>query len=306
MQLEKLITFSGANHQLRFTLMERSLRAVGCSLPIHVIPYDDARFDLPKNAQWWLNEEIARWVESESANPKKRKYQCLITNNYQYVDTDVLFLRNPEEVLSSISGFITSCNHWASAESMWVVTKESRQIMQSKSTLWQKNVFCAGQFACDSILYSAPELIKVAMHPAHQSTCVRPPYGDQEGLNLLVFLSSIAVTNLTLPPFCMESTWPGDYPEDPFVYWCDEGKKPYLLHCYNYTDRLSEDRKINWLFRELLTQREQEEWKKESAVWRNNQQRYTEGRIKFHRQGVLKRLAGRLERAGKVLLRGYY
>jgi hypothetical protein len=282
-------------------------------LPLYVIPYDDARFELPKNAQWWLNEEIAQWVRNHNLLARKRKYQCLTTKNYQYIDTDVLFLKNPEAVLSSLTGFITSCNHWTQADTARVVTEESRQIMRARSTLWQRNVFCSGQFACDSILYSATDVIKAAMDPAHQSTCIKPPFGDQEGMNLLVFLSAVNVTNLTLPPFCMESTWPGDYPEDPFPYWHDEQKKPYLLHCYLYTDKLQEDRKINWLFRELLTQAEQDEWKKESAVWRSvdrvwdaQRDRFHQDHAKLRRKNVMKGLAARLQRAGKVLLQGYY
>ena len=33
--------------------MERSLRAVGCDLPLLVIPYDEDLFELPPNAEWW-------------------------------------------------------------------------------------------------------------------------------------------------------------------------------------------------------------------------------------------------------------
>src|SRR5437764_440818 len=53
MKLERIITLANRKFRVRFAAMERSLRAVGCALPISVIPYDNERFDLPKNSEWW-------------------------------------------------------------------------------------------------------------------------------------------------------------------------------------------------------------------------------------------------------------
>ena len=48
---------------------------------------------------------------------------------------------------------------------------------------------------------------------------------------MLVNLSQVKISNLTLPPVNMESTWAGSYEDDNFEeYWIDESRKPYLLH----------------------------------------------------------------------------
>lgn len=135
-------------HRLRFVLMERSLRAVGCELPIWVIPYGPERFELPKNSTWWEIQAISAW----STNFRKQKYQCLTTGNFQFVDSDVFFLRNPEPVLAPHQGLIACCNEWTMASFGRVATDESRAIMRRRTTLWQRSVFCAGQFACDRAL----------------------------------------------------------------------------------------------------------------------------------------------------------
>ncbi len=52
MKLDCVVTLANRAVRLRFLGMERSLRATGCDLPLKVIPYDDARFDLPGRAEW--------------------------------------------------------------------------------------------------------------------------------------------------------------------------------------------------------------------------------------------------------------
>lgn len=81
-----------------------------------------------------------------------RKYQCLTTSNYQFVDTDICFLRSPEEVLHPLTGFITSCGHWHNTEH--TCTSESQRWVANRSTVWQRDVFNSGQFACDRSLYT--------------------------------------------------------------------------------------------------------------------------------------------------------
>ena len=113
MKIDKIITLASADVQWQFMAMERSLRACGCDLPLLVIPYDDQKtFDLPANASWWKMDEVMSWLQQYNTFPALRKYQCLLTDNYQYVDSDIVFLRNPQEVLAGQKGFITSCGHW--------------------------------------------------------------------------------------------------------------------------------------------------------------------------------------------------
>ena len=207
MQLEKIITLANKKVLLRFLAMERSLRATGCKLPLWVIPYDDDRFELPENAMWWPIPEISDWLKKEQAHPTCIKYQCLTTSNYQYVDSDVIFLQNPEQVLTEKKGFITSCGHWR--HPALTVTAQSTAILRERSTHWMQQVFNAGQYACDRALYTTPELQKRCLDPRYAETCLQSKYLDQPGLNLLVHLAQVPIHNLTLPPYGMESTWAG-------------------------------------------------------------------------------------------------
>jgi hypothetical protein len=262
MKIEKIITLANSAVRLRFLAMERSLRAVGCDLPLFVIPYDQGRFDLPKNALWWTTE-LHQWLQSEKAHPTMGKYQCLTTDNYQFIDSDVIFLKNPVERLNDQHGFITSCCHWNNPGHTF--TSESRIILQNKTTCWPRNVFNTGQFACDHILYSAQELQSTCLDPRYINTVLRFPYHEQPGLVLLVNLSSVGIHNLTLPPTCMESTWAGDYLTENYKdYWCEESKMPYLIHWAGCD--MSKPRIIDSLFTEYLTSSELKEWKDQLAL----------------------------------------
>jgi len=268
MQLAKIITLANAKVRLAFTAMERSLRATGCLAPLRVIPYDERRFELPADAEWWELPEVIHWLRAEKAHPMMRKYQCLLAAGYQYVDTDVVFLRNPEEVLAPHAGFITSCCHWR--DQGHTTTEESRRIFAAKSTTWQKTTFNAGQFACDRALYTFEELKRTALRPEYVETCLRLRWHDQPGLNLLVHHSNVPITNLTLPPYSMESTWAGDYLNGYEPYWRDAQRKPYLMHWAGMPK--DAPRAIDRLFLEFLTAAEKAEWAAQAEEWRRAQQ----------------------------------
>ena len=256
MKIDKIISMASGRVRLRFLAMERSLRAVGCDLPLWVIPFNDDRFTLPPNAQWWDVPEISGWLANQHAHPVMRKYQCLIEQNYQFVDSDVCFLRDPVAALADQEGFVTSCCHWRCVGD--TVTARSFEMMSGSSTVWHQNVFNTGQFACDRKLYTSSELISTAMHPDFIYTCVRLPYHEQPGLNLLVFSSGVKISNLTLQPVRMESTWAGDYPGEYEQFWTNGRLKPYLIH-WAGTD-MAVSRPINDLFYSYLTSQEKAEW----------------------------------------------
>lgn len=256
MQLTHIISMANSKVRLQFLAMERSLRAAGCTLPLQVIPYDDALFDLPSGATWVLDAEIADWLKSENAHPTMRKYQCLTEANYQFTDTDVVFLQNPEEALAAYSGFITNCTEWNKPQ--WTYTEESRLIFSRMTSTWQQKVFSTGQFACDQALYSVRELMDFACQPAFAGTCLRYPFHEQPGINLLVLSADVEVTNLTLPPYCLESSWAGDYPGEYEPLWQDPERKPYLIHWAGST--LEWPLPINQIFYDFLTHAEKEEW----------------------------------------------
>lgn len=256
MRLEKIISMASEKVRLRFLAMERSLREVGCDLPLWVIPFDDSRFELPTNAIWWEMPEITDWLHGAGAHPVMRKYQCLTEANYQFVDSDVILLRNPAIVLEDQSGFVTSCCHWRCVGD--TVTRDSYEIMKARTTTWHRSVFNTGQYACDRALYSVADLKTTAARSDLAYTCLHIPYHEQPGLNLFVFESGIEVNNLTLPPVRMESTWAGDYPADFRHFWCDEKTSPYLIH-WAGTD-MAVPRPINELFYRYLSPAERAEW----------------------------------------------
>lgn len=254
MQLEKIITLANARTRLFFLAMERSLRATGCWLPLWVIPYNQERFDLPNNAHWWECPELEGWINRHALHPMLKQSQCLLTAQYQFVDTDVIFLRNPETVLAPHEGFISCCSHWHNPEHTY--TSESLPLFKKRSTTWQRYVFNAGQFACDKTLYTVEALKEQAA--AFPLTCMPPHtafFQPQPALNLLVLLSGIAVKNLTLAWPHLESSWAGDYPGEDFEsYWKNPEKMPYLLHWAG--KKMDPNGPISRLFFQYLTQAE--------------------------------------------------
>lgn len=208
--------------------MERSLRSTGCRLPVLVIPYDDNVFELPVGSTWWTIPDLFEWLCINGKHPGMRKYQALTMANYQLVDCDVTFLRNPEESLHNQSGFITCCGHWRNPDH--TCTPFSYDFLRRRSTNWQRSVFNAGQFACDRSLYDSKSLIAQAASSEFYETCLGWVHHEQPGMNLLVAHSGVEVTNLTLPPINMESSWAGDY-DGPYEHlWMDEAHRPYLIH----------------------------------------------------------------------------
>jgi hypothetical protein len=249
--------------------MVRSLRATGCNLPVRVIPYDEARFDLPPGCQWLEHPELWRWLSGHRAPALMRKYHCLLLANYQFVDADVCFLRNPAEALEPHRGFVTCCGHWHNPGD--TVTPDSLRFLQQRSTVWQSSVFNAGQFACDVRLCSLDELRARAELPEFRQACLEWQFHEQPGLNQLVASSGVEVTNLTLPPHRMQSTWAGDYSgEDYRRYWTTETETPYLIHWAGVN--MSVPRPIDQIFCSRLTEAEK-------AEWRQQVQRKREGKV---------------------------
>ncbi len=259
MKLEKIITMASAPVRLRLLAMVRSLRAVGCELPVWVIPYggEAGDFTLPEGCEWWHVPEVTEWVTRLGAHPMTRKYSCFLTGGYQYADSDIIFLRNPEAVLLPHAGFVASCGHWRDPTHTTIPSSEA--IFRRRSTNWQREVFNAGQFACDRPLFADFAALHDAAHaPEHRETCLYP-IGDQPGVNLLRLVSGVELCNLTLPPLGMESTWAGDYADAGFErFWHDEVRRPYLIHWAGVP--MQSARPIHDLFYSYLTPAELDEW----------------------------------------------
>lgn len=270
MIIDKIISLANSKVRLRFLAMERSLRAVGCDLPVWVIPYDNDRFELPANCFWWEVPELIDWLAKHKTHPTMRKYQCLTVANYQFVDADVVFLSNPQETLKDARGFVTSCGHWNNPGHTY--TQQSLEFLEKKSTLWQKFIFNTGQYACDSVLYTVDELIAKAESEAFSYTCLFFPYHEQPGINLLVNASSASVNNLTLSPSPMESTWAGDYKSMDFSSRWNKQNKPYLIHWAGCN--MDPGLPIDVLFYNYLTDNEKKEWEKELANKKQSQRKF--------------------------------
>lgn len=290
MKIDRIISLANDKVRLRFLAMERSLRSTGCQLPLLVIPYDNNLFELPEGATWWEVPEITNWLAAEKAHPVMRKYQCLTAENYQFVDSDICFLRNPETVLEPYQGFITSCGHWRVPNH--TCTAASQSWISQKTTNWQQQVFNTGQFACDRALYTPEQLIKTAMQPEVVDTCVRWIHNEQPGLDWLVWLSNVEITNLTLPPTRMESTWAGDYSEDYSHYWRNPQRQPYLIHWAGM--RMDIPNPIHQIFYDFLTPDEKVEW--DFEVRTGNVQRSKQ-------EHSLTKVARRVKRAINTLLK---
>lgn len=256
MELESIVTLASPEVRLRFVAMERSLRATGCDLPLRVIPYNEGRFELPSNAEWWLDVEMADWLRAWKAHPMMRKYQCLTLSNFQYVDSDVIFLRNPSEVLKPLEGFVTSCGHWKNPSE--TLTAQSLKLFVNHSTNWQTQVFNAGQWACDRALFTWQSLRERCESADFKNTCLTFPHHDQPGVNLLVLSTGVAVNNLTLPPWNMQSTWAGDYPSEFQKFWKTPNEMPYLIHWAGIN--MAQHRPIHSLIDQQLTLEERSEW----------------------------------------------
>ncbi|MFP5042060.1 hypothetical protein [Parasediminibacterium sp. JCM 36343] len=259
MVLDKIITIANSNSQLRFLAMVRSLRAVGCTLPVWVIPYDNQLFELPDNCIWWDMEPIASWIEKNKLWPAFKKIQCFTVKNYQFVDSDIIFQKNPEEVLETHKGFITSCLHWNNPAH--TTTDETIVAYKNQTTTWHKLVFNSGQWACDKVLYPDENMLTNYCENNFRETLFTNNYNykDQAGINILVLKSKVAITNITLPPFNMESTWAGDYVDAGFEkYWVEQEKMPYLIHWAGCN--MCVPRAVDELFYQYLTDVEKQEW----------------------------------------------
>ena len=266
MNLSSIITLANKRVELRFLAMVRSLRAVGCQLPVKVIPYDDSRFELPEGCSWLENGELFTFLSRHRTHPTMRKYLCLLESNYQFVDADICFLRNPERVLSNESGFITCCGHWRNVAH--AVNDLVAEYLRTKSTNWQRRTFNSGQFACDRSLYTVESLLTKLSDPWVGDSCLRWRFNEQPGLNLLVNLTNVPIVNLTLPPMELESSWAGDYLENYESFWTDEKRKPYILHWAGLDMR--QTRPIDKIFFGFLKGEELHRWQNEMPIRRES------------------------------------
>jgi hypothetical protein len=255
MDIDRIITMASRGVRIPFLAFERSLRAVGCDLPLLVIPYSNDLFDLPPNAEWWQKEELTSWLKEGKAHPAMAKYVCLTEANYAYFDTDVCLIEDFRTTLAHQTGFVvadTELVKYGEAS-----TPELIEVMARETSLWKLRLFNTGHFACDAPLYSLADLKSTC--EKYRETCLIFPHHEQPGINLLVLVTGAAITNLCLAPHNMESTMAFDY--DFRGDWEDvwkKGRRPYFIHYAG--GRAASEFPISRIFLDYLTEPERKEW----------------------------------------------
>jgi len=259
MEIEKIITMANRTVKLQFTVMERSLRATGCNLPLHVIPFGDDLFDLPANAEWMVNEPLFATLTEHGALMMCRKYLALMQSRCAYFDTDLVHLTNPQKFLASLPGsaFVVADTEWN--KTRWTFTPETKAIYLRKSTLWPLTNFNAGFFAHEAPLVNIEGIRKLLSSPelGKMGRGFSPSGSDQEGTNYLVHINGAEVINLCLPPFCVESTMACDYSGG--VYRTMEAsRRPPFIHFAGKAWDLNVD--VAGIFLDFLTAEETREF----------------------------------------------
>ena len=184
MDIDRIITMASQGVRIQFLAFERSLRAVGCDLPLLVIPYDqDDKFDLPRNAEWWQKEEFASWLKEHQAHPTWRSTLShrgkLRLFRYRY-----LLHRGLPHNLSSADWI---CRRGYRTDQVWrsLHTGVDGSALQGNQ-LWPLKLFNTGHFASDTPLYSLADLESTC--EKYKETCLLSPHHEQPGINLLAIV----------------------------------------------------------------------------------------------------------------------
>jgi len=228
-KIDRIITMASPAVRLDFLVMERTLRATGCDLPLYVIPYTDEPFDLPENAQWLVDKELFAHVARHHCARPCRKFLALTQSNAAFFDADIVHLRDPRTELGTMSAerIAVADTEWSKAR--WTFSEDTRRVYQQKSSLWLLDNFNTGFFAFEEPVLTREQIFDFIADP-EWGRCIREEFviaGEQPGLNWLVHLSGRTVVNLCLPPRRMESTMAVDYTEFDDVPWADG---PMFLH----------------------------------------------------------------------------
>jgi hypothetical protein len=229
MKIDKIITMASPAVRLEFLVMERTLRATGCDLPLWVIPYKDEPFDLPPNASWLVDEELfATIARLRSARPC-RKFLALTQSNAAFFDADIVHLRDLRSELDPLPGgvFAVADTEWNKAR--WTFSAATRREYQRKSSLWLLDNFNSGFFAFEEPILTQERILEFIADPQWGRSTREESVtaGEQAGINFLIHTSERPVLNLCLPPRRMESTMAVDYTESLEATLAEEYREDY-------------------------------------------------------------------------------
>jgi hypothetical protein len=261
MTIERILVLANKNAELQLRVFVRSLRDVGCDLPVWIIPCGERDFNPPKDCTWIEDSKLLVFLRQESAHPLYSKYEALLQRKSAYFDTDIVVLRNPQKWLQPVpsNSLAVADTEWA--KNRWTFSPESRRFLTSLSTRWQLLTFNSGFFAFEEPLYQEEELLALIQSPKMRGTCIdrRTSPIDQPAFNWLVLLKQRSIFNFNLPPETMGSTMTGDYEDSGISAAILSGPTaPAFLHYAGPTFETGHF--LNQLFTSYLTAAEKREW----------------------------------------------
>jgi hypothetical protein len=277
MTIDKIVVLANRCVELQLRVFFRSLRKVGCDLPIAIIPCGATDFEPPEGCTWVKDSELLSFLRQRGAHPLYCKYASLLQHKCAYFDTDIVVLRNPQEWLEEApsDAFAVADTEWS--KNKWTFTPESRRFLATLSSRWPLFTFNSGFFAFEEPLYEEKELISVIQSPETRGTCLERKASpvDQPGINWLVLRKQRNIFNFNLPPQSMESTMVVDYDKQGAVDRAISGPSaPAFLH---YAGPVFEQGHfLTELFTSHLTAAERPEWeanikrKREALRWLEN------------------------------------
>ena len=214
MRVDKIFVLASKGADLQLRVFIRSLRKVGCELPVWVIPHGSRDFELPPECLWIEeNSKLLSFLRRDSAHPLYSKYFVLLQSNCAYFDTDIVMLREPRSWLETApsDAFVVADTEWA--KNRWTFSADSLRFLVTLSSCWPLLTFNSGFFAFEGPLYEEEELLSVIQSPELRATCLERKSSpiDQPAINWLVLRKRPQIFNFNLPPQGMESTMAVDY-----------------------------------------------------------------------------------------------
>ena len=274
MTIGNIIVLANKNADLQLRVFVRSLRNVGCDLPISIIPCGAMDFEAPRGCRWTEDSRLLSFLRQQGAHPLYCKYEALLQRRCAYFDTDIVVLRDPQKWLEAApsDAFAVADTEWA--KNKWTFSPESRRFLGTLSSRWPLYTFNSGFFAFEEPLYEEEELISVIQSPEMRGTCLERKASpvDQPAFNWLVLRKQHNIFNFNLPQQSMESTMAGDYDKVGDISAVVSGPSaPAFLHFAGPT--FEKGHFLTQLFTSYLTVTERREWdanikrKREALRW---------------------------------------
>ena len=102
MRIDKIVVLADKKAELQLHVFVRSLRDVGCKLPVWIIPFKARDFEPPTGSQWIDagDSKLLAFLRQNAAHPLYCKYIALLQNHCAYFDTDIILLRGATGVVA--------------------------------------------------------------------------------------------------------------------------------------------------------------------------------------------------------------